>query len=344
MHSRPKHPEWKLSLKKKKGDPLLLTLRLYQPGDEEGIIACIREEYGQSYFKRHFYDPNYLAKKTESGEMTFLIGETQEKEIAGILLLKEFYPEESMCEIATQIIRKAYRCCGLAEPLFDYGLEILKSRSYSAAFCLPVLFHDVTQRLLYRKGLYAAGFFLNVLNMEGITHSYNNGKNTKHSQGIQVRAMGKTNAGVLYLPQEHRDFCQKLYERLGAGSSMAEDGRVTAKFSTIIWENDPQQSSLEIQIYQVGSDLKDRMAYIWDHFPHKGRQTSNVLLNINDPGAEWAYVILKDMGCFFTGLKPLCSSREYMVLHHRGQVTIYPEDYVLSWEFAELMDYVMRHL
>jgi hypothetical protein len=63
-------------------------------------------------------------------------------------------------------------------------------------------------------------------------------------------------------------------------------------------------------------------------------------LNCNDPGAVWAYETLQNMGYFFTGLKPLCSEREYMVLHHEGEVEIYFEDYWVSGEFANLIRYV----
>ncbi len=105
---------------------------------------------------------------------------------------------------------------------FEFGMEILLSRTYSAAFCLPVLFHDVTQRLLYRLGLRATGLVLNVFDTKRMSHSYDNGRNKKHSLGIQVRAAEKRDAGVLYLPPEHWDFCQKVYDGLGVDYRLTE--------------------------------------------------------------------------------------------------------------------------
>lgn len=336
-------PRRSLLLKNRKGESLIVTLRLCRPGDEEGIIACIRDEYGDTYFKRSFYSPAYLAQEIHKGTMTFLAAETEEEGIIGILLLKDFHPEESMCEIASQIFRKEYRGYGLAEPFFSFGMDILKTHSYSAAFSLPVLFHDVTQRLLFRRGLRAAGFFLNVFHLPRITHSYENGRNVKHSQGVQIMAMGKQNAGELYLPEEHREFCSHIYRTLGVTYQFGGMKPQPRKQSNITWLENEEQLSLEIRIHEVGRDLRRSMALLESCFPAAGCQTINVCLNINDPDAQSAYLVLKEMGYFFTGLKPLCSDREYMILHKAGEAEISFEDYVLTGEFRELADYIVRN-
>lgn len=335
-----------LCLKNREGKPLTVLLRSYHPGDVPGMIACIRDEYGSTYFKRSFYLPEQIQKEAESGHITFLVAETKDGEIAGMLILKQFYPKEAMCEIASQIFRKKYRGYGLAVPFFEYGMEILKSRHYYAAYCLPVLFHDTTQRLLYRLGLRATGFVLNVFDMGRITHSYRRDRNRKHSQGIQIMAQEKRNAGILYLPSEHREVCKRIYDSLGVMYQIQElpkqkkGKEKKPAASTIDVKQDENQSSLEIHIHRIGADLLKRMEEIGGKYPLAGMQTANIFLNINDPCAVWAYRELEKNGYFFTGLKPLCSDREYMVLHNPGEVEIYLEDYVLSEEFMELRKYI----
>lgn len=263
----------RLMLKNKEGDELEVTFCRYREGDERGMIDCIRDEYGNTYFKREFYVPEYIKRKAEEGTITFLTARTQDDEIAGMMILKQFYPEESMCEIASQIFRKRYRGYGIAMPFFEYGMEILRSRSYTAAFCLPVLFHTVTQRLLYRIGLRAAGLVLNVFDLDRVIHSYDNGRNRKHSQGVQVCALGKTDAGILYMPARHRDFCGKIYRSLGVKFQIAEPKENTAEMSDgqerdsgenalgvfpgytdMTYKNDDLQANLEIRIHRVGQD------------------------------------------------------------------------------------------
>lgn len=335
-----------LTLHNGQGETIQVCLREYQPGDETGMIACIRDEYGDTYFKQYLYEPSYFVRAAEKGTITFLVAETEEDGIIGMLLLKQFYPEEAMCEIASQIFRKKYRGYGLAMPFFGYGMEILLSRPYSAAFCLPVMFHDVTQRLLYRLGLRATGLVLNVFDVDGITHSYSNGKNSKHSQGIQIRAVGKKDAGVLFFPERHREFCCRIYDNLGVAYKAGTEGGKSPNcvHSVIHFKNDDKQHSMEICIYCVGMDLESRIREIHKEYPLRGKQTANVYLNCSVPQAAWAYEVLSGMGYFFTGLKPLCSAREYLVMHHSGEVEIHWDDYAASEEFAVIINYVRENL
>lgn len=337
-----------LQLQNKEGNTLSLILREYRSGDESGMIACIRDEYGSTYFKRGFYLPEQIRREAESGHITFLVAEAR-GEIAGMLILKQFYPEEAMCEIASQIFLKKYRGYGLAIPFFEYGMEILKSRHYTAAYCLPVLFHDTTQRLLYRLGLRATGFILNVFDMGRITHSYKRDRNKKHSQGIQIMAQEKRDAGILYLPPEHIGICKKIYDSLGVTYRIYEEpkqrtgircGILLPAVSSITAKQDENQSSLEIHIHHIGADICERIESIHKKYPLTGMQTANVFLNINDRNAVWAYWRLEEAEYFFTGLKPLCSDKEYMVLHNPGEVESFFEDYVLTEEFKILLNYI----
>lgn len=343
-----------LNLVNGQGEVLTVVLQRYRPGDEEEMIACIRDEYGESYFKKALYHQGYIKEKAKEGAYTFLVAKTLSGEIAGMMILKGFYPEENMCELASQIIKKKYRGYGLSMPFAEYGMEILLSGSYYAAYCLPVLFHDISQRHVYKLGLRATGFLLNVFDLEKISHSYEKGRNSKHSQGIQIRAVKKEDAGTIYLPKEHQAFARAVYGRLGVKYKLAKEKREAGKEkkegipgkmpeeSLLTYKNNSVQSSLEINIYAVGADLREKLAMIYEKYPLTGRQTANVFLNCSDKYSVYAYRILKDRGWFFTGLKPLCSDREFLIMHHKGEVAVYFEDYVVSREFKPLLNYVKK--
>lgn len=329
-------------LKNRQGEELSVVLDGYREGDEADMIACIKEEYGETYFKRNFYDPAYLREEAKNGHIVFLTARAlPEREIAGMMILKNFFPQESMCEIASQIFRKKYRGYGMANVFFGYGIDLLRTGAYSAAYCLPVLFHDMTQRLLQRRGLRATGFVLNVFDMAGITHSYDRGRNEKHSQGIQIMALGKKNAGTVFIPKEHQQVSRGIYESLGVDFRILGKTTKDLPERTALWcGNDAAQQSLEIRVDTAGGDFASAMREVHSRYPFSGRQTANVFLNCSHDSALYASRILQDMGYFFTGLKPLCSEREYMVFHHPGRVEICFEDYAVSEEFGRLLGYV----
>lgn len=338
-----------LRLHNREGKGINIRLRKYQEGDEQGMISCIRDEYADTYFRQEFYDAGYIRRMARGGKITFLMAVTDKGEVAGMMVLKRFYPQESMCEIASQIFRKKYRGYGLAMPFFEYGMRFVMERTYTSALCLPVMFHNVTQRLLLRLGMHATGLMLNVFDMGCVTHSYDNGRNQKHSQGIQIRAMDKQDAGILYIPDEHLVFCQSIYGTLGVESrfagtdSQSEETESHGEFpacSEIEYTNNDVHKSLVIRINRIGRDLEERIRQLFSQYPLRGRQTAVVLLNCNDAGAVWGYEILKGMSFFFAGLRPLCGEWEYMVLHHSGEVKIYFEDYSKNGEFDDLVRYI----
>lgn len=336
-------------LNNREGKKITIHFRKFREGDEEGMISCIRDEYGDTYFRRGLYDPEYIRNRAKDGSIVFLVAVADDNEIAGMMILKEYYPRESACEIASQIFRKKYRGYGMAVPFFEYGLEILLSGFYSAILCLPVMFHNVTQRLLQRLKMHATGLMLNVFDISRVVHSYHNGRNKKHSQGIQVRALEKKDVGTLYIPEEHAVFCRCIYGTLGAVCRIAEieeqdtEEEPYEEFPThsqLDYANDDVQKSLEIRVCQVGRDLEKQITQLYTRYPLKGRQTAVLLLNCNDAGAVWGYEVLKKMGYFFAGLRPLCGEREYMVMHHPGKVKIYFRDYCTSGEFDALVKYI----
>lgn len=326
---------------------LTVTLRLYEPGDEEGMIACIRDEYGDTYFKRDFYDPACLCRASGDGKYTFLTAQTRAGEIAGMLVLEEACKEEAICEVESLFIRKKYRGYGLAGPFLKYGVEMILGRDFAAACCHPALFHSITQKLLYRQNFRATGFLLNVFDAARMVHSYSNGRNSKYSLGLQLLPIGKKDAGTLYIPQEHRAFVERVYQSLSMAFQTVQKGRNRQKemppVSDFFLQSDIQQNSLEIRIRHIGADLPERMKEIHAIYPLTGKWTANVLLNINESCAVWAYGKLTEFHYFFTGLRPMGNAGEYMVLHNPGEVPCFLEDYMVNPEFADILKYIKKH-
>jgi len=324
---------------------LTVTLRAYEPGDEEGMIACIRDEYGDTYFKRGFYDAAHLRKEAEKGKYTFLTAQTRAGEIAGMLVLEEM--EGALCEVKSLFIRKKYRGYGLAGPFLEYGAAMVRDKSYAAACCHSVLFHSITQKLLHRQGFCATGFLLNVFDAARMAHSYHNGRNRKFSLGLQLLPIRKRNAGTLYVPQEHKAFVERIYKSLSMVFRTVHKGRNRQRdmpsVSELSVQPDGEQNSLEIRILHTGADLPERMRKIHAAYPLTGKWTANVMLNINEIFAVWAYGKLTELHYFFAGLRPMGDAGEYMVLHNPGEVTCFLEDYVVSPEFAEVLKYVRKY-
>ncbi len=325
----------------RKGDSLRVVLRGYRRGDEKGMIACIRDEYGDSYARREFYREESYLREVQRKRISFIVAALPGGAVIGTMYLIRS-KAENVCEMAAQIIRRAYRGFGLAMEMLQYAMRLVMRENFASVFCEPVLFHDITQRLVFRLGMQATGFYLQLFDYELTHHSYERERNRRMTLGIQTKAMGKWNAGTVYFPEEHADFCAGIYKRLGVacriGQGKAAGGQARQRTAMTV-RNTPHRY-LEIRIERPGLDLPERLWELLEEYPMQGRQTAGVLLNCNDPLAVWAYRQLEKTGFFFAGLRPLCGSREYMILHHPGELHIYFEDFKVSKEFAALRDYV----
>jgi hypothetical protein len=139
-------------------------------------------------------------------------------------------------------------------------------------------------------------------------------------------------------------FVGELYRKLGVDCRIKEGkSGITENIpeeSVISYKQDGVQHSLEIRIHVAGQDLKQKIRELHEVFPLKEKQTSGIFLNCSDANAVWAYETLRKLGYFFTGMRPLCSENEYMVMHNPGAVKIAFDDYHVNEEFARLFDYV----
>lgn len=317
---------------------MTFTLRLFEDADADGVIACIRSEYGETYFKRDFYNPAFLRRVHAEDVVTFIVAQTEQGEIAGIIALKSFFPAETMCELASEIFKKEYRGYHLAEPMIRFAMELIAKRSYSAAYALPVTFHSISQRLLQKLGMTATGFIFSVFRTECVQSSYDYGHCQKHAQGIQVMPMEKTDAGVLYLPDEITGIARRIYTKLGVRHEIQSACTPLTGKTRLCFTNDALHGNCSITLLRAGADLKAQVARIFEKYAGQPLQTFNVFVNANDSAAVESFRLLEECGFFFTGFKPLCSDRELFVMHHPNGVEPHTEDYVLTGEFKELLD------
>ena len=76
-------PERKVKIKEADGTERVFTIRPYKYGDETGIVDCIREEYGETYFKQDFYKPEKVKEYADTGHIHFFVAEHEVREDEG---------------------------------------------------------------------------------------------------------------------------------------------------------------------------------------------------------------------------------------------------------------------
>lgn len=323
----------------------VFLMRPFAPGDEQGIAGCVAEEYGESYFKRDFYDIDKIREDATGPHYRFFVAET-EGEIAGMEIFQIYRDdEEDYIEPASQIIHKRYRGYGLAGALVDCTLPLAERMRPCALFVHAVTFHKVTQIICGEYGMTPTGFRLGSFLTERMVNSYQKEACEKYSEGIMIKAVEKKDAGTIFLPAEIAAFADKIYRRLGVGYAIAPvpsagqpaaDGEEIPDEAEITVKTDAMQRIAIVRVIRDGRNLARKMRELIDSFAQETGWVIQLLLSISTPAVYRQYEELKEMGFFFAGLKPLCGVCERMYMQWIGGVSLHMEKYALTEAFDEI--------
>ena len=348
--------------KRETGEERTFTLRPFREGDEDGIMACVRSEYGESYFKRFFYDHALIREKAFSDGYDFFVAET-DGVIAGFEIFTYPVETDQCIEAASQILNRSYRGYGLSGVMVDYIFRLLEQLEPSAIFVFAVTFHTSTQHTYLKRGMTGTGFRLGRFLTEMMENSYKRGRCDKYSEGIMIRPIAKRDAGTVYLPEEVAAFGERVYRNLDvryeirAGESRqgancrgdrTEHGNVSvsgeaAAQSGVRPESgeyhitvDELQQFVEVRVITEGRDLTARMKELIDRYRGEGTYTIQVILYDDTPVVWDCYEELKKLGFFFTGIRPLCGPREQLCMQWVDDWELCMEDYVLTDSFRAI--------
>ncbi|MCR5509193.1 MAG: GNAT family N-acetyltransferase [Lachnospiraceae bacterium] len=333
--------EKKIELVSNDGDRTVFLMRPFRSGDEAGMIGCVTEEYGSSYFKKDFYDEDRIREDAVSGKYVFFVAEA-DGEIAGMEIFHIFKDGEDYIEPASQIIRKKYRKYGLSGALVNYTLPLAEKMGPCALFVHAVTFHRSTQNVCEAYGMIPTGFRLGSFLTEKMHNSYEKYDCDKYSEGIMVLPVAKKKAGTVYVPKELESYTDKIYKRLKVDyniSGRSPDtvgGAGIPERSEIVISRDNEQRFAAARVLTPGRDIALKMKELIASFPDEPGWVIQVMLNMSSPSVFYEYDELKKAGFFFSGLKPVCGPDESMYMQWIGDTKLNMEGYALTESFDEI--------
>lgn len=331
-----------IELKNSEGKSINVRFRQFKSSDVESFIDLIRDEYGDRYHKRDLYDPDYIIHQQESGKMITYVAEKSDGEIIGCLSLTRNLPRETSCGISSGIVLKKYRRYYIFRNFSKYiAAQVRKLPNISAIYCRLVLYHDITEKLMERLGLKPTGFVPQLIIAQNFQHSFSIDENLKHTLGFTIRKVSKHDAGRIYIAEEHREFAQEIYKSLKVKFELIHESQPLNGQTIWNFTNDSIQQNCMIEIDSAGEDLISKIESLHSQF-NSDLQTFNIFLNMSDSKSVTAYQILKKLGYFFAGFKPLCSEREVMILHNPRKVSINFDLLTLTENFSKIRDYVKK--
>ena len=326
------------------GGKISVRFREFKESDTDAIINLIREEYGDKYQHKEYYDANILIQLHRSGEIIFIVAELESGEIIACLNMEKNLLHDEYTNMGTGTVAKAYRHYHIFQPLIKFVMEeIYKRRESSAISANLVMYHDITEKLIDRLGLIPCGLILQkilVANYSQVSYA-GKGKNLKYTSVFAVTKVLQNDAGKIYLPVEHQNFAEKIYSALKVHHEIITYKINLKGESKIVVEDSPEQKKTLIYVDNSGADLIEKISEI-ENARRDELQTFTLFLNISDEKAVAAYEVLRGLGYFFAGIKPLGGVREVMILQNPKKVPIYFEELKATDHYLPLKNYVKK--
>jgi len=335
---------------KKRGedDHLRCTFRTAVPGriDRqvlEALSLCIRDEYQNTYSDPRLYDVDALVRMVEEEKLMTAAAIREDGEPVAVINLKECPPFEGVGDLSMHVVRRGFRGYGVGTPLVQYIMGLPETGQLTGIVSHSATYHSIAQHESFRVGLRPCGALYGQHINALLSHSFEK-VGVKQTFLVAACNRGKTDAGVLYLPEEHRSFAASCYRSMETECCIAEEASRLAPDTQLQAWQDERHQTLTGRVERCGADLKEKIEELlicWgDRCP---LETATFFLNCNDPSAEAGYRVMRDLGFHFAGLHPLCLSGEYMILHHPMAVEVPFDRMHVDDSYRAVFDYLRNH-
>ncbi len=133
------------------------VIRDIKSGDGEDIVEIFKQNYENTYYKKHFYNPLTWEKMITSDKYYPVVAEIDGKVVGEFLLtLNDKYNGE----ISAVVVRNEYKGRGLMNKMFDYLIEKAKNLGLYAIYGEAIMFHPFSQKANLKHGMVESAFQL----------------------------------------------------------------------------------------------------------------------------------------------------------------------------------------
>lgn len=297
-----------------------IEIRPIRRGDGEQFKECISDFYGDGYPYKEYFDEDFITKLCEEGKLYILCAFSQSGEMAGTVgarISDVFHGSVIMC---LRVVKKKFRGLGIASIQRAMLLDYLNGRDDIMSVYVDALAHDkYSQQDLVQFGFVTTGIRLQLYKADVMIPYGGYDTDERISQTIMCRPKGNQAAIELFCPKEHEGFVTDIYKRLGLKfklkvSEAGHDGAYENNASDLYEHYEKQHNSAVLIIRRAGADfpaiLKKQQEYIQKY------DISSIVcyVNLSALDACKAYEYLKAYGFFFSGIKPLNTDGEYMLM------------------------------
>lgn len=278
-----------------------LSFRPMTIEDCAGIVALIKNCYGDAYGVDYFYDVAALSEKITSGRLRSVVA-INNNQIVGHMALLASHPDAKVCEAGNTVVHRSMRGKGLMMQLAIRLHEQAMKHGFSGYIQYPTTAHSIMQKASVNYGGIETGIMLSYIKLDS-EQAENSSPAERIATTIAYQPVSKTKVkNLARLPEKYAPLLRDLYQQLKLPREIDNHVSLPLQGETIFTSSYNQRSqNLQMNINQVGEKLADEIVeLIKQHQPC----VSYLDIPVDCNGIDQAINSLNELGFFFAGLLP----------------------------------------
>jgi ribosomal protein S18 acetylase RimI-like enzyme len=266
------------------------------PADVHIIMDLVMRQYGKLNYDNALYQSDTLARRINEKMYRFFIAFSDEKP-AGMVCLKEHPDFEYTLEGCTLTVLPEYRGNGIAKALMDTMRKCFEKSDAASVFYSVLTNSTLEQEREYKNGFIPTGLALDRFYFDKTAVNLQNESLPQRRHHIYMcKPLMKKKTGKLFIPKGLEEIVCGIYDDLGV----------------LIGDEKAPETPWGSSIY-----VEHKYEEIFDECPNKPSDdySVNVFLDLANENCPDEYEKLRSMNYVFTGLKPLQTNAEYIIMH-----------------------------
>lgn len=276
------------------------TLRVLTPRDAAGVVACVQSIYGDTYVHPELYDAAEIERLNQSGQLVSVVALTDSGNVVGHYGLER--PDLSaVAETGEALVLPEHRHKHLMEAMRALVEDAAQRLRLAGIFGHAVTNHVFSQRAEERFGDTPCAISLGWSPLS--FRNLNEPLRQRMSDVLYFKYLRSPEPAVVHLPPRHKDWCGRIYERLGTQVSTAENRDIPADGKLTV-EVKPKLQRARVQVRQAGANSRAQLATLASQLPTQGIEAIFLELPLSQPGTPELCAAAEELGFFFSGLGP----------------------------------------
>lgn len=320
------------------------NVRVMHPDEAVEVARCAYSAYGYTFLNSNIYDPTYIRELNASGNLISLVAVSEDDEVMGHAAMK-LEDEDPLCGgWGYAFVRIKFRRHGCLGRLSDGLLKEAQRRELHWIFVDAVCTHTYSQRASDPYGFFPSALILarvSPMDFKGIDDE---------SRRVDLllcfkRVTQSRGDTPLFLPVQHEDEMQSIYQGLGESVKFApipEDCKLPAQAFSVNVVADTM-AAVRIVIEEYGSGVVEEVRSSLKAACLDGAEVIYLLLDLSLPQTAWLVESFEEMGFFFSGIWPRSNGRDMFILQYLNNIVVdFDAMQIASEHGKKLKDYVEK--